>query len=97
MTRDTGLAPERTRLAWRRTFLTLTVVAVLAGRLSSEGRSPLAAAGAMLIWLLALIVTYRRIRALTSSGSGTVGRALPLCAATTIGYAVLGTALLLLR
>ncbi|MEV7524776.1 DUF202 domain-containing protein [Streptomyces sp. NPDC091371] len=68
--RDAGLQPERTRLAWRRTTLASTVVAVLALRQALRGSgAPAEVAGAAviaLVWLLFLWVAHRRIRALAA-------------------------------
>ncbi len=96
---EPGLSPQRTRLAWRRTLLAETVVALLCVRLavavgSGAGRV-LVAAAAMLVWLVALIATFRRARALTTSRPGAAGRALPLSAIICLGYAVLGAILIL--
>ncbi|WP_051794529.1 DUF202 domain-containing protein [Streptomyces sp. NRRL S-87] len=68
--RDPGLQPERTRLAWRRTTLTCTAVAVLAVKqaLHAAG-SPVAVAGTAsiaLLWVGFLAVAHRRIRALAA-------------------------------
>ncbi|MET7763560.1 DUF202 domain-containing protein [Streptomyces sp. NPDC005355] len=68
-TRDPGLQPERTRLAWRRTTLACAVAASLAGRqtLHTVGVGPvslLALALVVLAWLAFLAVAHRRIRAL---------------------------------
>ncbi|QKV95825.1 DUF202 domain-containing protein [Streptomyces sp. NA02950] len=65
-TRDPGLQPERTRLAWRRTTLACAVAASLAGRQTvSSGTGPLPLLGlalAVLAWLTFLGVAHRRIR-----------------------------------
>lgn len=66
--RDPGLQPERTRLAWRRTTLSCTVAAVLAGKQAiHEGVTPtglLAAGLSALVWIGFLAVAHRRIQAL---------------------------------
>ncbi|AQU69472.1 DUF202 domain-containing protein [Streptomyces niveus] len=76
--RDPGLQPERTRLAWRRTTLTYTVVAVLAGRQVVRDDvtvvGVVAAALGALVWLAFLWVAHRRIVALDTARP----RALPV-------------------
>lgn len=64
-TRDPGLQPERTRLAWRRTTLSATVVLLLAGRQAMHsGATPaalVAVALSVLAWLGFLKVAHRRV------------------------------------
>ncbi|MGC4766669.1 DUF202 domain-containing protein [Micromonospora sp. DT46] len=95
--RDPGLQPERTRLAWRRTALALTVIMVLTVRLALTGPAAdgtlgaLVAGVAVLGWGAALAVCWRR-----ATGTGPFpgyGRSLPLVALATAGFALLGTLL----
>lgn len=63
--RDPGLQPERTRLAWRRTTLSCTVVALLAGRQAlhggATGSALIALSLSALAWLGFLRVAHRRV------------------------------------
>ncbi|MGR8011456.1 DUF202 domain-containing protein [Streptomyces hypolithicus] len=71
--RDPGLQPERTRLAWRRTTLACTVVAVLAGRQAVSGEitaaGVVAAALCAFAWLGFLRVAHRRIHAVADAAA----------------------------
>ncbi|MFH9296188.1 DUF202 domain-containing protein [Streptomyces sp. NPDC017520] len=63
--RDPGLQPERTRLAWRRTTLSATVVGLLAVRQALHGgATPMALVAVALsaaVWLGFLVVAHRRM------------------------------------
>ncbi|MGH3661225.1 MAG: DUF202 domain-containing protein [Micromonosporaceae bacterium] len=89
---------ERTRLAWRRTVLTATAVALLGLRQAITAdlvpARALGAAAVMLAWLATVAVSHRRI-VMLSQGSSFAGRAPVWVAALTVGYAALGAAMLL--
>ncbi|MCX4694217.1 DUF202 domain-containing protein [Streptomyces sp. NBC_01408] len=98
--RDAGLQPERTRLAWRRTTLTCSVVAVLALRQALRGSgSPVEVAGAAvttLIWLAFLGVAHRRIRQLAAERPpGLSRRAALAVVACTMALAALAVAVII--
>ncbi|MFJ6757826.1 MULTISPECIES: DUF202 domain-containing protein [unclassified Streptomyces] len=98
--RDAGLQPERTRLAWRRTTLAASVVAVLALRQALRGSgAPVEVAGAAviaLVWLLFLWVAHRRIRALAADRPrGLSPRAALAAAGCTLALALVAVAVIL--
>ncbi|MGY5128688.1 DUF202 domain-containing protein [Streptomyces nigrescens] len=69
--RDPGLQPERTRLAWRRTTLSATVMAVLAGRqlLQSDAPGPVEVVLAVLmglLWVAFVALAHHRMQAMAT-------------------------------
>lgn len=97
---DTGLARERTHLAWRRTVLAVSVVAVLAVRLAlTRGAVGMVCAGLVAVgWLAILVVTFPWYEASPRYGRGASGTrrlALPLAALVSAGIAGLGVLLVL--
>ncbi|MEU5698311.1 DUF202 domain-containing protein [Streptomyces aurantiacus] len=99
--RDPGLQPERTRLAWRRTTLAATVVAVLAGKSALRGgpgvTTFVVCALCCGLWLGFLGVAHRRIRTLSGAVPPAVftPRHASAAALCTIALAVCATALVL--
>ncbi|WNI32869.1 DUF202 domain-containing protein [Streptomyces sp. ITFR-6] len=97
--RDPGLQPERTRLAWRRTTLSCTVVALLAGKQALHGGgSPagiVALSLSVLAWLGFLRVANRRVRGMGTARPRPLGaRAALTAAACTVALAVFAAAML---
>ncbi|MEU1886420.1 DUF202 domain-containing protein [Micromonospora sp. WMMD987] len=92
---DPGLQPERTRLAWRRTALAFTVVAVLAVRLALTGDAAgaLLAGATVLLWSVTLVATWGR--ATGHRRAGIDARAVPLVALAAAGLALLCVSLVL--
>ncbi|KPC78760.1 MULTISPECIES: DUF202 domain-containing protein [Streptomyces] len=97
--RDPGLQPERTRLAWRRTTLACTVVALLAVRQALHGGATaagvLAVALSLLAWLGFLAVAHRRVTGMTTAKPAPLSSRHALAAAgCTVALAVFAVATL---
>ncbi|WP_435970949.1 DUF202 domain-containing protein [Streptomyces sp. Qhu_M48] len=97
--RDPGLQPERTRLAWRRTTLSCTIVAVLAVKLAVHDElTPVGLTGlalSALVWIGFLAVAHRRIRTLAAARPRPLShRGGLLAAGCTIALAVFGAAMI---
>ncbi|MFD7977856.1 DUF202 domain-containing protein [Streptomyces sp. NPDC059071] len=98
--RDPGRQPERTRLAWRRTTLSATVVAVLAGKqaIHDDVTAPglLAAGLSALVCIGFLAVAHRRIQSLGAARPPALSRRGALLAAVcTVAFAGFAVAVLL--
>ncbi|MEF3116068.1 DUF202 domain-containing protein [Streptomyces chrestomyceticus] len=99
--RDPGLQPERTRLAWRRTTLSCTLVAILAGRQVVQHHGPgpvvvVAVALVLLVWLAFLAAAHLRMRAMGTGRPPVLSARTALALAGCVcALAVLGAAILL--
>lgn len=91
---DHGASAERTRLAWRRTGLSASVVGLLAARPAfrpGAGTAAwLVAATAMAAWAVLVAVGYRRVRGLGQSPPRPGQRSVTTYALITVILAVLG-------
>ena len=97
---DHGASAERTQLAWRRTGLSATAVALLAARPAfapSAGiEIQLAAAVAMAGWAALIGLAYRRSTGLGARPPRPGRRTIAAYAVITAGFAVLGGFVVLL-
>jgi uncharacterized membrane protein YidH (DUF202 family) len=93
-TPDHGASAERTRLAWRRTGLSASVVGLLALRPAFAPhptvKSVLIAALAMATWATIVALSYRRTRGLNGHPPQRARRAVTAYALLTATFAVLG-------
>ncbi len=94
-----GAATERTRLAWRRTALASTVVALLTVRLAARARwqalDAVAVGLAALAWIAHMWLIQRRIQAMAEGEPTMIGRTLVATALVVIAFAVLGLVLVI--
>jgi uncharacterized membrane protein YidH (DUF202 family) len=92
--RDLGAAAERTRLAWRRTGLSASAVALLAARPAFEPQASVATtlvtAAMMAGWAAMIALGYRRSRGLAVHPPLPGRRAIPLYAMITVAFALIG-------
>jgi uncharacterized membrane protein YidH (DUF202 family) len=96
----TGLARERTRLAWRRTALAAAVVAVLTARLAAVAGGALdalAVAAALGGWVAVVALAHRRGRQVSRARPAPAGRLLALCTLAAVAYALLGVFLVVTK
>ncbi|MFI7546314.1 DUF202 domain-containing protein [Actinoplanes sp. NPDC049599] len=100
MTTDPGAAAERTRLAWRRTGLSATAVALLAARPAftpdAGSLTYLVAAAALAGWAALVGLAYRRARGLSRTPPRPGQRTITAYAAITTCFVILGTVLVTL-
>jgi O-antigen/teichoic acid export membrane protein len=93
-TPDHGASAERTRLAWRRTALSATAVALLAARPALRPAAGVAAwlvaAATMTAWVVLVALGYRRVHGLTRSPPRPGRRAITAYALITAALALLG-------
>jgi Domain of unknown function (DUF202) len=94
VTPDPGASAERTRLAWRRTGLSATVVTLLAARPAFDPATGaghvLLAATAMAAWVISVRLAYLRARGLAAGPPRPGRRSVVACAVITVGLAVIG-------
>lgn len=96
-----GVPIIRTGLAWRRTAMSFAAVTMLAARLALTDDVAWPVALTCLITAaagcaIALVVVWRRVGDLKHGRTSLNGHALLLCAILTVGYAMLGTVLMIL-